>query len=44
MLKEWSLLKWKDKATNLASEENSAQMGELQAKLSQFEENLKSER
>ncbi|XP_074324922.1 structural maintenance of chromosomes protein 4 [Apium graveolens] len=44
MLKELLLLKWQEKATNLASEENTAQMGELQAKLSNFEENLKSER
>lgn len=44
MLKELSLLKWQDKTTNLASEENASQMGELQRKLSLFEENLKSER
>ncbi|CAK9186095.1 unnamed protein product [Ilex paraguariensis] len=44
MLKELSLLKWQEKATKLASEDNSAKMVELQANVSSLEENLKNER
>ena len=44
MLKELSLLKWQEKATKLAAEENSAKMVELQTKLSSLEENIKSKR
>lgn len=44
MLKELSFLKWQEKATKLASEDNDAQMVEVQANVSSLEENLKSER
>lgn len=44
MLKELSLLKWQEKATKCAAEDNSAKMCELQKKLSSLEENLKSKR
>lgn len=44
MLKELSLLKWQEKATRLAAEDNSAKMAELQASLSSLEENIKSKR
>ncbi|KAK2994629.1 hypothetical protein RJ640_025683 [Escallonia rubra] len=44
MLKELSLLKWQERATKLASEDNAAQVVELQTNLSSLEENLKSER
>ncbi|CAH9093166.1 unnamed protein product [Cuscuta epithymum] len=44
MLKELSLLKWKEKATKLAFEDNSAKIVEIQANISTTEENLKSER
>ncbi|EYU34070.1 hypothetical protein ABFS82_08G023500 [Erythranthe guttata] len=44
MLKELSLFKWQEKATNLASENNLAQIAELQATVSSLEENVKIER
>lgn len=44
MLKELSLLKWKEKATKLASEENATKMAELQSTLSSLEENVTTER
>ncbi|CAN4082601.1 unnamed protein product [Withania somnifera] len=44
MLKELSLLKWQEKATNLAFEDNSTRITEMQANISKQEENLKSER
>ncbi|VFQ90359.1 unnamed protein product [Cuscuta campestris] len=44
MLKELSLLKWKEKATKLAFEDNSAKLVDLQANISTTEENLKNER
>ncbi|GMH05121.1 hypothetical protein Nepgr_006961 [Nepenthes gracilis] len=44
MLKELSLLKWQEKATTLAAEENCAKISELQNNLSSLEENLKGER
>ncbi|XP_059670338.1 structural maintenance of chromosomes protein 4-like [Cornus florida] len=44
MLKELSLLKWQEKATELASEDTSSRMLETQANVSSLEENLKSER
>lgn len=44
MLKELSLLKWQEKATKLAAEDNSAKMAELQTNLSSLEENIKSKR
>ncbi|XP_074317799.1 structural maintenance of chromosomes protein 4 [Silene latifolia] len=44
MLKELSLLKWQEKATKVAAEENSAKMVELQTNLSSLEESLKSKR
>lgn len=44
MLKELSLLKWQEKATKCAAEDNSAKMCELQMKLSSLEESLKSKR
>lgn len=44
MLKELSLLKWQEKATKLAAEDNSAKMAEVQTNLSSLEENIKSKR
>ncbi|KAL3378731.1 hypothetical protein AABB24_004580 [Solanum stoloniferum] len=44
MLKELSLLKWQEKATKLAFEDNSTRITEMQANISRQEENLKSER
>lgn len=44
MLKELSLLKWQEKATNLASEDNATKILELQTNVSNLEENLKTER
>ncbi|KAK6928195.1 RecF/RecN/SMC, N-terminal [Dillenia turbinata] len=44
MLKELSLLKWQDKATNLASEDNSSRMVELESNVSRLEEELKNGR
>lgn len=44
MLKELSLLKWREKAIKLAAEDNSSKMVELQTNLSSLEENLKSKR
>lgn len=44
MLKELSLLKWQEKATKLAAEDNNAKLAELQNNLSSLEENLKSKR
>lgn len=44
MLKELSLLKWQEKATNLASADNSTKILELQTNVSSLEENLKTER
>lgn len=44
MLKELSLLKWQEKATNLASEDNASKILELQTNVSSLEENLKAER
>ena len=44
MLKELSLLKWQEKATKLAFEDNSTRFTEMQANISRQEEILKSER
>lgn len=44
MLKELSLLKWQEKATKFASEDNAAKSLELQTNVSNLEENLKIER
>lgn len=44
MLKELSLLKWQEKATNLAYEDNTSKSLELQTNVSNLEENLKTER
>ncbi|XP_050230281.1 structural maintenance of chromosomes protein 4-like isoform X2 [Mercurialis annua] len=44
MLKQLSLLKWREKATNLAHEDNSAKMAEMQTNVSNLEENLKADR
>ncbi|KAL0377549.1 UNVERIFIED_CONTAM: Structural maintenance of chromosomes protein 4 [Sesamum radiatum] len=44
MLKELSLLKWQEKATTLASENNVTEMAELQAIVSSLEANVKIER
>lgn len=44
MLKELSLLKWQEKATNLASEDNATKILELQTNVCSLEENLKIER
>lgn len=44
MLKELSLLKWQEKATKLAAEDNNSKMVELQTNLSSLEENVKSKR
>lgn len=44
MLKELSLLKWQDKATKLAFEDNNSKMVELQTNLSSLEEHVKNER
>ncbi|GAB4831648.1 Structural maintenance of chromosomes protein 4 [Ancistrocladus abbreviatus] len=44
MLKELSLLKWQEKATKLAAEENNTKTSKLQNNLSTLEENLKDER
>lgn len=44
MLKELSLLKWQEKASKLASEENDAQSVEFQANILGLEESLKAER
>ncbi|KAL0450548.1 UNVERIFIED_CONTAM: Structural maintenance of chromosomes protein 4 [Sesamum latifolium] len=44
MLKELSLLKWQEKATTLASENNVTEMAELQATVSSLEANVKLER
>lgn len=44
MLKELSLLKWQQKATNLASEKTGTEVEELQAAVSNLEANVKIER
>ncbi|XP_065856626.1 structural maintenance of chromosomes protein 4 [Euphorbia lathyris] len=44
MLKELSFLKWQEKATRLAYEDNSAKMVDMQTNVSSLEENLKTER
>lgn len=44
MLKELSLLKWQEKGTKLASEDNNTKMVELQANVASLEENIRSER
>lgn len=44
MLKELSLLKWQEKATRLASENNIAEIADIQAAISSLEANVKSER
>lgn len=44
MLKELSLLKWQEKATNLASENNITEIAELQETVSSLEANVKTER
>lgn len=44
MLKELSLLKWQEKATKLASENNVTEIAELQATVSSLEANVKIER
>lgn len=44
MLKELSLLKWQEKATILASADNTNKIEELQTNVSSLEENLKTER
>ncbi|KDP27149.1 hypothetical protein JCGZ_19848 [Jatropha curcas] len=44
MLKELSFLKWQEKATKLAYEDNGAKMVEMQTNVSNLEENLKAER
>lgn len=44
MLKELSLLKWQEKATKLAAEDNNAKIVEMKTNLSSLEENLKSKR
>lgn len=44
MLKELSLLKWQQKATNLAAEKTEAEVTELQASVSSLEANVKIER
>lgn len=44
MLKELSLLKWQEKATNLAHEDCCAKVEDLQGNVSSLEENLKKER
>ncbi|KAL0350888.1 UNVERIFIED_CONTAM: Structural maintenance of chromosomes protein 4 [Sesamum radiatum] len=44
MLKELSLLKWQEKATTLASENNVTEIAELQATVSSLESNVKIER
>lgn len=44
MLKELSLIKWQEKATNLAYEDNTSKSLELQTNVSNLEENLKTER
>ncbi|XP_043714593.1 structural maintenance of chromosomes protein 4-like [Telopea speciosissima] len=44
MLKELSLLKWREKATKLASEDATSHVVELKTNVSNLEENLKNER
>lgn len=44
MLKELTLLKWQEKATNLASEATNSEMVEKKEKVSSLEENVKLER
>ncbi|KAL6551563.1 Structural maintenance of chromosomes protein 4 [Orobanche gracilis] len=44
MLKELSLLKWQEKATKLASENNVTEITELQSTVSNLEANVKTER
>jgi structural maintenance of chromosome 4 len=44
MLKELSLLKWKEKATKLAVDDTGGKMDELQVGVASLEENLKAER
>ncbi|KAG6396053.1 hypothetical protein SASPL_142191 [Salvia splendens] len=44
MLKELSLLKWQEKATKLASENNITEIADIQAAISSLEANVKSER
>ncbi|KAI9120379.1 hypothetical protein K1719_007412 [Acacia pycnantha] len=44
MLKELSLLKWQEKATQLAYEDSSGKMEGLQGSIASLEENLKNER
>lgn len=44
MLKELSLLKWQEKATQLAYNDTESKMIGAQEKMSTLEENLKSER
>lgn len=44
MLKELSLLKWQEKATKLASENNINEIADIQEAISSLEANVKSER
>lgn len=44
MLKELSLLKWQEKATGLASENNITEIAEVQATVSSLEANVKTGR
>ncbi|CDP02233.1 unnamed protein product [Coffea canephora] len=44
MLKELSLLKWQEKATNLACADNTKKIEELQTNVTSLEDNLKTER
>lgn len=44
MLKELSLLKWQEKASNLASEHNATEVAELKETVSSLEANVKTER
>ncbi|GAV58095.1 SMC_N domain-containing protein/SMC_hinge domain-containing protein [Cephalotus follicularis] len=44
MLKELSLLKWQEKATQFASEDTTTKMGDLLVNVTSLEESLKSER
>lgn len=44
MLKELSLLKWQEKGTKLAFEDNNTKMVELQANVASLEETIRSER
>lgn len=44
MLKELSLLKWQDKATQLASDDATSRVAEIQENVADLEKNLASER